>query len=80
MCSSDLSGEKPGAPGTPACAAGACLELASARGATLARDAQAVVIASTSCEAAPLCDPAAGCARILLDDADPHAHGIAAFP
>jgi hypothetical protein len=73
-------GFAPDAPGTPDCAAGGCLELASASGAAIARDKQAIVVASTACAAAPACDPVAGCARIVLDDADPHAHGIAAFP
>jgi hypothetical protein len=73
-------GFAPDAPGTPGCAAGRCLELASASGPALVRDAQAIVVASTDCAGAPACDPIAGCARIVLDDSDPHAHGIAAFP
>jgi hypothetical protein len=71
-------GFAPDAPGSPSCAAGACLTVADGTGRTLASDKEIAVIASTSCASAPRCD-ASGCARIVLDD-DPARHGLASFP
>ncbi len=73
-------GFTPGTAGTPDCASGACLSLDGDSGAALARNAQVLVVASATCDAAPRCDALQGCSRILLDDSDPAFHGIAAYP
>jgi len=73
-------GFAPDAAGTPDCAASACLSLDGDSGASLARDAQVLVIASASCDAAPRCDAMRGCSRILVDDSPASFHGIAAYP
>jgi hypothetical protein len=73
-------GFAPDAPGTPDCAAGACVALASASGATLASGKQVVVVATTRCEDAPHCDALRGCPRLVIDERSGTFHGIASFP
>lgn len=73
-------GFAPDSAGTPDCATGACLSLDGDSGAILARDAQVLVVASSSCGAAPRCDPLRGCSRILVNDAAAAFHGIASHP
>ncbi len=50
-------------------------------GQPIARDKQVAVIVAASCAAAPACDPAAGCAHIVLaPDPDATGHALAAYP
>jgi hypothetical protein len=71
----------PDAPGTPDCAAGACIAIDAAGGQPVARDKELAVIVAASCAEAPACDPARGCERVILaPDADGTRHGIALFP
>ncbi|HSN19953.1 MAG TPA: hypothetical protein VLS49_04705, partial [Usitatibacter sp.] len=71
-------GYAPDASAAATCDDGACFSITDTAGRTLARDEEVAVIASADCARAPRCDPSAGCARVLLDDAA--SHGIAAFP
>jgi hypothetical protein len=69
----------PSAPGTPDCAAGACIEIDDAPGHAIARDKEVAVIVSASCGAAPQCDVALGCTHIVVDPAQVN-RAIAAYP
>ena len=69
----------PSAPGSPDCAAGACIEIDDAPGHAIARDKEVAVIVSASCAAAPRCDPALGCTRIVADSPEA-SRAIAAYP
>ncbi len=74
-------GFAPDAPGTPGCAAGACVAIETADGQAVARDTQLAVIVAASCAEAPACDPTRGCERVILaPDADGTRHAIALYP
>jgi hypothetical protein len=71
----------PGAAGTPACGAGACIAVQGATSQALAHDKEIAVVVAESCASAPACDAALGCTHIVLaPDPDGTGHALAAYP